>query len=111
MRGHPSLCEHVLYYGLTKGGFFAESVALRERNLIPIPESVTDEEAAIMEPVALALHTLDLLKPDADDYATILGQGSIGLLMTQVAKLKGCRVIAVDAKDYRLKLAEKFGAD
>jgi (R,R)-butanediol dehydrogenase / meso-butanediol dehydrogenase / diacetyl reductase len=66
LRGHPSLCERILYYGLTKGGFFAESVALRERNLVPLPSSVSDEEAAMMEPVALALHTLDLLKPDAD---------------------------------------------
>jgi (R,R)-butanediol dehydrogenase / meso-butanediol dehydrogenase / diacetyl reductase len=111
IRGHPSLCERVLYYGLTKGGFFAESVALREKNLVPLPDSVSDEEAAIMEPVALALHTLDLLKPDADDFATIVGQGPIGLLMTQVAKLKGCKVIVVDKDDYRLKLAEKLGAD
>ncbi len=111
LRGKPSLCERVLYYGLTKGGFFAESVALRERNLIPLPDSVNDEEAAMMEPVALALHTLDLLKPDADDFATIVGQGPIGLLMTQVAKLKGCQTIAVDKEDYRLQLADKLGAD
>jgi threonine dehydrogenase-like Zn-dependent dehydrogenase len=111
LRGHPSLCEHVLYFGLTKGGFFAEKVALRERNLIPLPDSVSDEEAAIMEPVALALHTLDMLKPEANDFATVLGQGPIGLLMTQVAKLKGCQVIVIDKEESRLKLAEKFGAD
>jgi threonine dehydrogenase-like Zn-dependent dehydrogenase len=111
LRGHPSLCERVLYFGLTKGGFFAESVALRERNIVSLPDGVSDEEAAMMEPVALALHTLDLLKPDADDFATIIGQGPIGLLMTQVAKLKGCRVIAIDTEDQRLKLAEKLGAD
>ena len=111
LRGHPSLCERVLYYGLTRGGFFAESIVLRERNLITLPDGVTDDEAAITEPVALALHTLDLLKPDADDYATVLGQGPIGLLMTQVAKLKGCRVIAVDKEAYKLKLAEEMGAD
>jgi threonine dehydrogenase-like Zn-dependent dehydrogenase len=111
LRGHPSLCERVLYFGLTKGGFFAEKVALRERNLIPLPDSVSDDEAAIMEPVALALHTLDMLKPEADDFATVLGQGPIGLLMTQVAKLKGCQVIAIDKEESRLKLAEKFGAD
>jgi threonine dehydrogenase-like Zn-dependent dehydrogenase len=110
-RAKPSLCERVLYYGLTKGGFFAESLALREKNLITIPDAVTDDEAAMMEPVALALHTLDMLKPDADDFATILGQGPIGLLMTQIAKLKGCRVIAIDKEGYRLRLAEKLGAD
>jgi threonine dehydrogenase-like Zn-dependent dehydrogenase len=111
LRGHPSLCERVLYYGLTKAGFFADSVALRERNLIPLPDAVSDEEAAIMEPVALALHTLDLLNPNADDFATILGLGPVGLLVTQVAKLKGCRVIAIDKEEYRLKLAIKLGAD
>jgi threonine dehydrogenase-like Zn-dependent dehydrogenase len=111
LRGRPSLCDRVKYYGLTRGGFFAESIALREKNLIPIPKNVTDEEAAIMEPVALALHAMDLLKPNADDFATIIGQGPIGLLMTQIAKLKGCRVIAVDKEEYGLKLAQKFGAD
>ncbi len=111
LRGRPSLCERVKYYGLTRGGFFAESIALREKNLIPIPNNVTDEEAAIMEPVALALHTIDLLEPDIDDFATIIGQGPIGLLMTQIAKLKGCRVIAIDNEEYRLELAMKFGSD
>jgi threonine dehydrogenase-like Zn-dependent dehydrogenase len=111
LRGHPSLCERVLYFGLTKGGFFAESIALREKNLVPLPKGVSDDEAAVTEPVALALHTLDMLKPDANDFATVLGQGPIGLLMTQIAKLKGCRVIAVDTEEYRLKLAEKLGAD
>ncbi len=111
LRGHPSLCEHVLYFGLTKGGFFAESLAIRERNLLPLPKGVSDEEAAVTEPVALALHTLDLLKPDTDDFASIIGQGPIGLLMTQIAKLKGCRVIAIDADANRLRLAKQFGAD
>jgi L-iditol 2-dehydrogenase len=63
-----------------------------------------------VEPVALALHVLDSLKPNIGDWATIIGQGPIGLLMTQVAMLKGCKVIAIDLEDYRLELAEKYGA-
>jgi len=51
------------------------------------------------------------MKPNLGDWVTILGQGAIGLLMTQVALLKGCRVIAVDLEDYRLELSEKYGAD
>lgn len=111
LRGRPSLCERVKYYGLTRNGFFTESLVLRPKNLIALPKRISDEEAAVMEPVALALHTLNLLKPDADDWATIIGQGPIGLLMTQIAKRKGCRVIAIDTQNYRLKLAEKFGAE
>jgi threonine dehydrogenase-like Zn-dependent dehydrogenase len=109
LRGLPTFCTRSKFMGLTRDGFFAESVALRPKNLIPVPANVSDEEAAIVEPVALALHVLDSLKPNVGDWATIIGQGPIGLLMTQVAKLKGCRVIAIDLEDYRLELAEKYG--
>jgi threonine dehydrogenase-like Zn-dependent dehydrogenase len=110
--GFPTNCEkYGQFMGIDKNGFFAESIVLRPKYLIPIPENVKDEEAAITEPVALAVHVLDMLKPKIDYWTTIIGQGPIGLLMTQVAKLKGCRVIAVDLEDYRLDLAGKYGAD
>ncbi len=112
LRGLPSFCERTArFYGLNINGFFAEKVAIRTRNLVPVPESLSDEESGIVEPVALALHTLDGLEPRTNDWAAIIGQGPIGLLMTQVAKLKGCRVIAIDLEEYRLGLAEKYGAE
>jgi threonine dehydrogenase-like Zn-dependent dehydrogenase len=111
LRGLPTYCTRGKFMGLTRDGFFAEKIALRPRNLIPVPEGVSDEEAAVVEPVALALRVLDLLKPSVGDWASVIGQGAIGLLMTQVARLKGCRVIAVDLEDYRLRLAEKYGAE
>lgn len=111
-RGFPASCERYgQFMGINKNGFFAEAIAIRPKYLVPVPKSVSDEEAGIMEPVALALHVMDLLKPNAGDWATVIGQGPIGLLMTQVAKLKGCRVIAVDIEDYRLDLAKKYGAE
>jgi L-iditol 2-dehydrogenase len=111
MKGLSTFCVRGKFMGLTRNGFFAEHVSLRLRNLIPLPAGVNDEEAAIVEPVALAIHVLDSLKPDVGDWATIIGQGPIGLLMTQVAKLKGCRVIAVDLEDYRLELSAKYGTE
>jgi threonine dehydrogenase-like Zn-dependent dehydrogenase len=111
LRGLPTYCIRGKFYGLTRDGFFAESKAMLPRSLIAIPEGVSDEEAAIVEPVALALRVLDYMKPNLGDWVTILGQGPIGLLMTQVAQLKGCRVIAVDLEDYRLELSQKYGAD
>jgi threonine dehydrogenase-like Zn-dependent dehydrogenase len=111
LRGIPSQCTKAKHYGLTSDGFFAESKAMLPRSLIPVPDNVTDEEAAIVEPVALALRVLNHLQPNLGDWVTVVGQGPIGLLMTQVALMKGCRVIAVDLEDYRLELAEKFGAD
>jgi threonine dehydrogenase-like Zn-dependent dehydrogenase len=111
LRGLPTYCTRGKFMGLTRDGFFAETIAMRPRNLIPVPDNVSDEEAAIVEPVALALRVVDALKPNVDDWATIIGQGAIGLLMTQIARLKGCRVIAIDLEDYRLRLAEKYGAE
>jgi threonine dehydrogenase-like Zn-dependent dehydrogenase len=110
LRGLPTYCTRGKFYGINRDGFFAESIALRSRNLVPVPAGVSDEEVGIVEPVALALHVFNLLKPNVGEWATILGQGPIGLLMTQIAKLKGCSVIAVDLEDYRLKLAQKYGA-
>jgi threonine dehydrogenase-like Zn-dependent dehydrogenase len=111
LRGLPTYCTRGKFMGLTRDGFFAENIALSPRNLIPVPDSVSNEEAATVEPVALALRVLNALKPNVGDWATIIGQGAIGLLMTQVARLKGCRVIAVDLEDYRLGLSEKYGAE
>ncbi len=110
--GFPANCE--LYgqsMGINKNGFFAEYVAIRQKSLVPLPDDIGNEEAAIIEPVALAIHVMDSLKPNLGDWATIIGQGPIGLLMTQIAKLKGCRVIAIDLEDYRLQLSKKYGAE
>ena len=111
LRGLPTYCERGKFMGLTRDGFFAETIAISPRNLIPVPDSVSDEEAAVVEPVALALRVLDAVKPNVGDWVTVIGQGAIGLLMTQVARLKGCRVIVVDLQDYRLRLAKKYGAE
>jgi threonine dehydrogenase-like Zn-dependent dehydrogenase len=111
MRGYPTYCVKGKFYGLTRDGFFAESKAMLPRSLVALPSSVSDEEAAVVEPVALALRVLNNFKPNLGDWVTIIGQGAIGLLMTQVALMKGCRVIAVDLEDYRLELSERYGAD
>jgi threonine dehydrogenase-like Zn-dependent dehydrogenase len=111
LRGLPTYCTSGKFLGLTRNGFFAEAIALDPRYLIPVPEGVSDDEAGIVEPVALALRVIDSLEPNVRDWVTVLGQGAIGLLMTQVAKLKGCGVISVDLKEDRLRLAKKYGAD
>jgi threonine dehydrogenase-like Zn-dependent dehydrogenase len=111
-RGLPTYCERYgQFRGIDRGGFFAERIAISPKYLIPIPKDVSDGEAGIMEPVALALYVFEKLKPGVGDYATIIGQGPVGLLMTQVAKLKGCRVIAVDTNQDRLGYAKRCGAD
>jgi L-iditol 2-dehydrogenase len=112
LRGLSTFCERFgQFRGIDRNGFFAEKIALSPKYLIPIPHTVSDEEAGIVEPVALALHVMKLLDPQVGEYVTVLGQGPIGLLMTQVAKLKGCRVIGVDTDTNRLECAKQYGAE
>jgi len=111
LSGRYNLCPEGAYMGMSAQGCFADLMTIPGKNLHAIPENVSYEEAAILEPVALALHTFNLLTPRIGNWAVILGQGPIGLAMTQVARLSGCRVIAVDVNDFRLEVAERFGAE
>lgn len=111
LRGLPTYCIRGKFYGLTRDGFFAEAKAMLPRSLIPLPSNVSDEEGAVVEPVALALRVVNYLQPNLGDWVTVVGQGAIGLLMTQVALMKGCRVIAIDLENYRLEFSQKYGAD
>jgi threonine dehydrogenase-like Zn-dependent dehydrogenase len=111
LMGRPNLCEKGSFMGFERNGLFSEFIAVPHRNLQPIPNNVSFEEAAVLEPVALALHAFNLLSPKIEDWVTVIGQGAIGLLMTQLAKVSGCRVIAIDPLDYRLRLSKKYKAD
>jgi L-iditol 2-dehydrogenase len=111
LTGRPNLCEKGSFMGFERDGLFSELIAVPKKSLQPIPNDVSFEEAAVLEPVALALHTFNLLSPKIGEWVTIIGQGPIGLLMTQVAKISGCRVIAIDLQDYRLELSKKYRTD
>lgn len=99
------------YMGFDIDGAFAEYVVAPAKNAFKIPDNVSFEEAAIMEPVALALHVMDFVQPKIREVMAILGQGPVGLVQTQIAKLSRMKVIAVEQKEERLKLATEFGAD
>ena len=111
LQGKENLCAHLRFMGFHRNGFFAEKILLPNQNAYPLPAVIDDEEGACLEPVALAIHTFNNLNPKRKDWVTVLGQGAVGLCMTQVGKARGCRVIAIDFYDHRLKLAQRFGAD
>ena len=64
-----------------------------------------------MEPLALALHVMDFVQPKIGETMAVLGQGPIGLVQTQVAKLCGMKIVGIEPKLERLKLAKEFGVD
>ncbi|CCH51321.1 Alcohol dehydrogenase zinc-binding domain protein [Fibrisoma limi BUZ 3] len=92
-------------------GAFAEFVAIPHHILYAIPDNVSFTQAALVEPVAVALHALSLTPIQVNDSAAVVGAGMIGLFIIQALKLAGCgTIIAIDLDDDRLALARKLGA-
>jgi L-iditol 2-dehydrogenase len=95
-----------------RDGAFAEYVAVPQHILYKIPHTVSFNQAAMTEPVAVAMHAVNLTPISEADYALVVGVGMIGLFIVQILKLKGCsKVIALDISKGQLDRATKFGAD
>lgn len=92
-------------------GAFAEFVTVPQHILYRVPDNVTFTQAAMVEPVAVALHAVSLTPIQINDSAVVVGAGMIGLFVVQALKLAGCHpIIAIDLDDDRLALAQKLGA-
>lgn len=118
LEGKGHLCETALSQSIAYGlpGAFAEYVripqAVAGKNVLLIPKGVTDAAAAMVEPMAVALHAARSADPDPADTAVVIGLGSIGLNAVQMLKALGAgRVVGVDVSDSRLALARQLGAD
>jgi L-iditol 2-dehydrogenase len=110
-RGHPNLCSHLRFCGNhPNGGSLCEWMHMPARSCFPLPKTINDIEGALLEPLGVAIHTVDLAKIRVADTVAVLGAGPVGLLTLQVARLAGAaRVFITDKFPWRLKLAEKFG--
>jgi L-iditol 2-dehydrogenase len=83
-----------------------------QRILYPLPDKVSFEQAAMVEPLSVAVHAVELTPISLNDTAIVVGAGTIGLLVIQALRVAGCgRIIAVDIDRRKLELARKLGAD
>ena len=93
-------------------GAFAEKVVIPHLGICSIPEEVSFEQAALAEPVSIALHGVNRLPLEGGESAVVVGTGMIGLFLVQALKAAGCSyVIAVDLAEDKLTLAKELGAD
>jgi L-iditol 2-dehydrogenase len=116
LRGQMNLCENRQILGVStpdfrRPGAFADYVVVPERVLYHLPEAVQFEEAAMVEPLAVALHAVAVSEIEKGATALVVGAGMIGLLVMQVLRDAGCTtVIVTDIDDTRLNLARELGA-
>jgi L-iditol 2-dehydrogenase len=112
--GNYTACE-ALHTGNYDPGGFSEYIRVPERNVrfgtFLLPDLMTYEEAAMIEPLACAVLGQKQLELRKGHTVLILGSGISGLLHVQLSKLKGATVIATDINSYRLDKASEFGAD
>ena len=112
LHGHPNLCANLIFAGHGKtDGALREWLAWNEKSLFPIPDSISDDDGAMLEPLGVAIHTVDLGKLKAGMTIGVFGCGPIGLLVVQMAKLSGAaNIFATDKLAHRVDAAKSLGA-
>ena len=109
--GKQYLCPNTEGIGSQRNGAFAEYLALPASNIIPLPKFISDEVAAILDPLGNAVHTT-LIFDIIGENILITGAGPIGLLSVTIAKHIGAKQIVItDINPFRLELAKQFGAN
>jgi L-iditol 2-dehydrogenase len=115
--GRINLCSHRRVLGVScdeyrRDGALAQYVTVPQRILYRLPETLSFEHAALVEPVSVAVHAVERLPVALGDTALVVGTGMIGLLVVQALRAAGCgRIIAADLDAQRLALAGQLGAD
>lgn len=110
----PAMCRNIRgLIGMSRNGGFAEYLVAPEKCLVPIPDNITFEQAAVAtDSVTTAVHALmERLDVQEGDPVLIMGVGGLGSNGIQIAKHMGAKVIAADIDDEKLAMAKDLGAD
>lgn len=107
---HYEMCRHYDYIGSRRDGAYAEYVAVPIWNLIPISKSILFEEAALLEPLSVALHAIKMGQINEDTCVAIIGTGMIGIAAGLWAKkMNAKRVVVIGRNESKRKLVEQAG--
>ncbi len=111
--GNPNLCERIVFAGhAPQDGALREFMVWPTRCLHVLPDSLSFEDGAMLEPLGIALHAADLGRIKVGMRVGVFGCGPIGLLIIQVARLSGATsIIATDRLAHRVDAAKSLGAD
>lgn len=110
-RGYFNICKLGGSYGYTKSGGFAEYAVVNQENVYLLPDQMSLELGALVEPTSVAVHAVRTSQLRLGDTAAIFGAGPIGLLVLQAVKAAGAsEIFVVEVSDERRKKALELGA-
>ena len=109
--GRQNLALDTAFMGKDFHGSLRQYAVMPQRNLLPVPDTMTFADAAFIEPLSVLLHSFELADLRMGETVAVIGTGPIGLIAVNVAQLSGASVIvAADNLDHRLRRAERLGA-
>jgi threonine dehydrogenase-like Zn-dependent dehydrogenase len=115
-RGQINLCNNRRVLGVScedyrQNGAFAEFVAVPQHILYALPDALSFDHAALVEPFSIAFHAISRTRITLNDTALVVGAGMIGIALVQALRAAGCgRIIVVDVAAEKLALAMRLGA-
>ncbi len=110
--GKYNICDNLKVMGFQADGCHRNFFAVPAQKVIPLPDEISFEAGAMVEPTAVGVHAVRKAALKEGNTVVILGAGPIGLLTMQVAKgLGASKVMITDVADFRLKAAQRLGAD
>jgi threonine dehydrogenase-like Zn-dependent dehydrogenase len=109
--GGAYLCYRLRVLGVEEPGGMQEYWAVPVANLIRVPATLGDDEAAMIEPLAVATHDVRRAEVKADDAVLVFGGGPIGALIAMVARRRGARVVVSEVNPFRVEILRKLGLE
>lgn len=112
LRGDMNLCPHVKFCGTPPvDGALRRYMTFPAYFVAPLPDSISNDAGAMLEPLAIGVHAVDLANPRLEQSAAVVGVGPVGLSILEAAHAAGVgRLIAIDRLAWRLDAAEDLGA-
>jgi L-iditol 2-dehydrogenase len=111
LKGRGAVCAQKISMGVNVPGCFAQQAVAPAEFVWPVPDSISDADAATIEPLAVSMHGLNQSGAKAGDTVAVLGCGVVGLLLIQAAVAAGVRVIAHDRLTEKQAMAGDLGAE
>ncbi len=111
-QGHHNLCPKVVFIGAPPyNGALTHQISVPQNSLFAMPEGMTPDQGAMLEPLGVCIHAIDLAKPKLLESVALIGCGPIGLGILQLLKLSGVgKIVAIDPQAHRLEMAMQLGA-
>lgn len=109
LRGEYHICDNLRVQGFQAPGVAQDLFLANEDRVVPLPDGLSFEQGAMIEPLAVAVHAVSSAPPLQNGNTVVLGAGPVGNLVAQVARCEGGRVLITELSDFRLDVAHRCG--